>query len=864
VTDTGRPAAGTVVPANFLPAARVLAAGYLAHHPGHRFVIVVLDGPPVPVPGCEVVGAEWLDVDRTEYLRMATAYTAPELAVAVKPLLLRRLLADSAVALYLSPDVRVYAPFAGDVAPLAEAHDIVLVPRFRQPLPVDGREPTDPALLSAGMFDLGFLAVSRNAKGFLDYFAERLRQHAIVAPESHLHLDQRWADQVPALFRHVVLRDPGFAAAYWNLHERTLARAADGYTVDGEPLRFFRFAGYDPEQPWLLSVETGGRPRVELSGSPVVRALCESYRDERLAAYQDDSPAYGFGALPDGTPLTLPMRRLYRNAWLDAERPDQEHLYFRQAVDEVPGHPFGEDGGAAFLAWLSEPDSPVARAAGLNRMAMLEWASRPALREAYPRPCGADADAFREWCRTADVLPAWAMPGPPAPVAEPVAEFGVNVAGYLTAELGLGEMGRIALRAIQHAGVPVVSVVEEHSLACRAALDRPDSIGRPRFPVSLLTVNSDQTRPLLAACPEVGHERYRIGLWAWELSELPARQHDGFAHVDEIWTVSEFCRAAFARHATVPVKVFPAPVLDPGVPDRPERGGRPVRFLFCFDYNSTGGRKNPWGVVTAFRRAFPGRADVRLVIKSTNAPLHAWAAERLRSMVAGDARIELVERYLSVAELAELYAASDCYVSLHRSEGFGLTVAEAMVRGMAVVATDYSGTTEFFDASVGWPVPYRMVDVGPGWFPYQEDATWADPDLDVAAAALRQVADDPAEAARRGTAAREHILRTRSLDAAAGWVRHELGAAYRAWQARATPPPDRWDRVREALRWRADTGTAHRTPLAPMLRRLVLRAIDHYDVHQRHVLAEVLAATVDVTDDLDRRLRALERRGGDR
>ncbi|HEX3649472.1 MAG TPA: glycosyltransferase [Pseudonocardiaceae bacterium] len=868
MAEPGPPVAGTVVPSDRMPAARVLAASYLTHHPGHRFVVVVLDGEPEPVPGCVVVGAEWLDVDRTEFLRMATSYTGPELAAAVKPLLLRRLLTEATVALYLSPDVRVYAPFAGDVAPLAAAHDIVLTPRFLEPLPLDDREPDDAAVLAGGMFDLGFLAVSQRAKGFLDFFAERLRQHAIVAP-------QRWADQIPALFRHFVLRDPGFAAAHWNLHERTPVETPGGYTIGGEPLRFFHFAGYRPDQPWLLSADAG-RPRTTLSTAPVLRRLCESYRDELLAAGHDDSPRYGFDALPDGTPLTVPMRRAYRHAWLEAERPDKEQLHFRRAVAEVPPHPFAEDAGAAFRAWLSAPSSPPELAAGLNRMTMLVWASRPDLRRAYPWPCGADAAGFREWCHAfgaaEDVLPAWAMPVPSVPVAEPVPEFGVNVAGYLTAELGLGEMGRIALRAVQHAGVPVVSVVEEHSLSCRTSLGAPDSVGRPRFPVSLLGVNADQTELLLASCPEIGHHRYRIGLWAWELEDVPPWQRDGLAHVDEIWTVSEFCRAAFARHAAVPVKVFPVPVFDPGTPAQPDRRPGPVRFLFCFDYNSTGQRKNPWGVVSAFQRAFPGRDDVRLVLKSTNAQLHVPAAERLRSQVAGDARIEVLERYLTVAELADLYAGSDCYVSLHRSEGFGLTVAEAMVHGLPVIATDYSGTTEFFDARVGWPVPYRMVRVGPGWYPYQQDALWAEPDLDVAAAAMRQVADDPAEAARRGAAAREHVLRTRSTDAAAAWVRTELGSAYRTWADRARPTPlDGLGRARQALHWRADAGTAHRNPLAPVLRRAVLRAIDHYDVHQRHLLAEVVEGTAEVTGrlgaelaDLNRRLLALEQDRGAR
>src|SRR5207245_2460266 len=111
-----------------------------------------------------------------------------------------------------------------------------------------------------------------------------------------------------------------------------------------------------------------------------------------------------------------------------------------------------------------------------------------------------------------------------------------------------------------------------------------------------------------------------------------------------------------------------------------------------------GARKNPWGLIDAFRRAFPDRDDVRLVIKAINGELNPHAAERVRVAVADDPRIELLERYLTVQELHDLYEGSTCYVSLHRSEGFGLTVAEAMARGMPVISTDYSGTKEFMDA----------------------------------------------------------------------------------------------------------------------------------------------------------------------
>jgi FkbM family methyltransferase len=875
--DRARPTACTVVARNYLPAARVLARSYLDQHPGHRFVIAVIDATDAPgestVDGYSIVGPPAFGIDSEDYLRMATAYSVTELATAVKPFLLRSLRTESDVVIYLDPDIQVFAPMP-ELVELAAAHQLVLTPHFLHPLPRDGKEPGEAVIMGTGMFNLGFLAVGPGSEEFLDFWALRLRQDAIVAPEAQLFTDQRWVDHVPSLFRHHVLRDPGFNVAYWNTHERPIERDEAGeLTAAGHRLRFFHFSGYRPEKPWLLTFHCARNPRTLLSEHPRLRAICDDYGAAlRNAGYAEtlDSVPYGFATMADGTPLTRTIRRVFRAAWVDSERPAET----RRRKEPVPPHGFGADGGAALREWLTAPDSPAQAGVGVGRLAMAVWESRPDLQAAFPRPNGVDAAAFRHWCRQSGevegALPAWASPEEPEPLSEPDDEFGVNVVGYLTAELGLGEMGRVVHDAIRRAGVAVSSVVEDRSLSNRTGVRAPETLGRPRFPVSLLCVNADQTSVLLENHPEVGQHRYRIGLWAWELEDFPRWQHPAFDQVDEVWTVSEFCRKAIAAHSSVPVHTIPVPIRDPGEPKIvPPEPGDPVRFLFAFDYNSIGQRKNPWGLVEAFRRAFADRDDARLVIKSINADLNTHAAERLRLTIAGDPRIELIERYLEQAELDELYATSHCYVSLHRSEGFGLTVAEAMARGLPVISTDYSGTTEFVDERTGWPIPYRMTKVGPGCYPYQADATWADPDLDAAATAMRQVADDPSEAARRGRAARAHVLATRSMAAASEWLRTQLAAAYQAWQQKRPAPavvsnvaePLRPLREsREALRWRPDTGSPSRLPMASALRRSILRAIDHYDVHQRSVMGALTDGTEAAAAGLLARIEALETR----
>jgi FkbM family methyltransferase len=888
-----RTTACTVVARNYLPAARILARSYLAQHPDHGFVIGLIDGDQgvAAAPaghagateGYRIVGPEAFNIDPDDYLRMATAYSVTELATAVKPYLMRGLRADAEVVIYLDPDIRVFAPMP-ELVELAMTHQIVLTPHVLRPIPRDGMEPGEAVIMGTGVYNLGFLATGPGSEEFLDFWAERLRHDAIVAPEQQLFTDQRWVDLVPSLFTHHVLRDPGFNVAYWNTHERPVAD--DGVlTAGGKPLRFFHFSGYRPEKPWILSYHCARRPRTLLSENPVLRSLCDDYGAAlREAGYAEtlDAVAYGFATLADATRLTPMMRRLFRADWVAAEHPEPG-TRFRK---EVPPHGFGPDGGAAFRAWLAAPATPDQAAAGLNRLSLAVWESRVDLRLAFPRPCGPDAAGFRHWCQQSGpregALPRWALPAEPAPRVEPVDQLGVNVVGYLTAELGLGEMARIVHEAIERAGVPIASVVEDRLLSNRTGVAAPETLGTPEFPVSLFCVNADQTAVVLERHPDAGHDRYRIGLWAWELADFPDWLHPAFGLVDEVWTVSEFCRKAIGKHATVPVRTIPVPVRLPDNPPVRERAdGQPIRFLFAFDFNSIGDRKNPWGLVEAFKRAFGPREDVRLVIKAINGSLQSPTAERLRVAVAGDQRIELIERYLSVAELEELYATSDCYVSLHRSEGFGLTVAEAMARGLPVISTDYSSTTEFLDARTGWPVPHTLTTVGPNNHPYHEGAQWADPDLDAAAAAMREVADNPAEAAKRGAAARQHLARTRSMDAAATWMRDRLTAAYQAWQRRGSQPaaiaaapiaaapiaavpvdhPLRPLRdSTEALRWRPEADAPSRMPLAPALRRAVLRAIDHYDVHQRQVLGHLMGGVGDTVGRLLARIESLESR----
>lgn len=878
-------AACTIVARNYLPAARVLAVSYLRHHPDATFVVLLVDALTNELAG-ELVdgladtaarprlfGPDDLDLDPAEFRRMATAYTVTELCTAVKPWLLTRLLRDHDTVTYLDPDIAVFAPFP-EVAELAAEHGIVLTPHVLRPMPRDGLRPSEADIMASGVFNLGFIAVSRDAAAFLDFWAERLRQDAISAPAEQLFTDQRWVDNVPALFRHTVVTDPGFNVAYWNAYQRPLDRDGDGVlTAAGQPLRFYHFSGYRPEKPWLLSTHCTDKPRVLLSENPVLARLCADYRRELLeAGYAEtlESVPYRWNDLPDGTRLPPSLRRMFRQAWVRAEK----------RGEDPPPTPFDDVAPGAFLDWATGPADGGQASAGMNRWAISVWQARADLRQAFGDPLGADAEAFRQWCATSGVregeLHPMAVPTGPRPSAVAAVEdtAGVNLLGYLTAELGVGEMGRLVHDAVRASRLPFATVVEEEMVGNRTRHPLPDgaAVGAPRFPVSVLCVNADMTPAMLRRYPQLADDRYVIGMWSWELAEFPEWMRGAFELVDEVWTISEFCRASIAAHSPVPVHTFPVPVPDPlGGVEPPLRNSsqRATRFLFVFDHHSVLARKNPVGLVRAFQQAFPGAEDVELVIKSINGAEHAADQERLRAAVAGDQRIELAESYLDRDDVRALFASVDCYVSPHRSEGFGLTVAEAMAHGLPVIATGYSGTAEFLTEDTGWVLPYRMVPVGPGQHPYPPTAVWAEPDLEAAARAMREVAADPAGARVRGLAARRHVLSTRTAAEASRWVAERVGAAHEGWRRTRTLGKAHGDAplaplasAREALRWRADASTPSRIPLAPVLRRGVLRVLDHYDQHQRRVLCTLMDGMQHTAEGLDRRLAGVERQAG--
>jgi glycosyltransferase involved in cell wall biosynthesis len=329
------------------------------------------------------------------------------------------------------------------------------------------------------------------------------------------------------------------------------------------------------------------------------------------------------------------------------------------------------------------------------------------------------------------------------------APVGVNLIGYMRGEMGVGTSARSALAAARAAGLAVrwkdIRPDGEYRNADMSA--GPEDEDFP-FNFNLLHVNADQTPIVVPQLPRrLVAGRYNIGYWAWELEEFPDRWLSSFDYLDEIWVPSTFCQDAIARKSPKPVIRIPHCVALDGTPSlgRADFGLPDDKFLFLSVYDALSGfhRKNPMAAVTAFIRAFGRNSDCVLVIKVNHADRRLTDLEQLRS-ACRDYPIVLIDRAFTRAEVLSLINACDCLISLHRSEGFGLTLAEAMLLGKPVLCTAYSGNMDFTKSEHTFLVQYEMRQVGPGSEPYDPDCYWAEPSIDHAVEQMRRVRGEAA------------------------------------------------------------------------------------------------------------------------
>lgn len=423
-----------------------------------------------------------------------------------------------------------------------------------------------------------------------------------------------------------------------------------------------------------------------------------------------------------------------------------------------------------FVNWLLEvPAQSVSR---LPRYMQAVYNERPDLQALYPEVKSGELTRFSWWAHVAGRFeaPTFRLFGHEVPVRRTLSEEGrvlggTDVIGFFNAEHGIGEASRLLVEALRAAQVPLSTVGYRNTESRQNFPFDTDEVGK--YKTVIAAINAELNKPVRDLFgPVFFKDTYVIGQWFWELEVAPHWYEPAYQYVNELWAPTKFIETMLRNEAPshIPVRYMPLPLRKPRVVENASRDelGLDDRFmfLFTFDFMSVMKRKNPLGLVQAFKKAFAPNEGPMLVLKSINGETRPEGFAELMDACDGRDDIIIMNRYLDSHLSTTLMNVCDCYVSLHRSEGLGLTIAEAMLLGKPVIATGYSGNLDFMSEDTSFMVPWTRVKVGENAEAYDANATWAEPDLDVASALMRMVYTNPSTA--RDVAARGKLdLETR-------------------------------------------------------------------------------------------------------
>jgi lipopolysaccharide biosynthesis glycosyltransferase len=528
---------GTICARNYLSSAILLGESLGRVHPDWEFNILLVDiwreekeRYEQDFPQFTWFAPEDLAIDEEQLGRMKFYYDVIEFSTSLKPWLLEKLLADGDVAMYLDPDIEVFNSLEDLVASAVE-DEIVLLPHVTKPVPRDDRDPKEETFLLSGQFNLGFLCVSRSAGQFLEYWKERLTQLSVIDHEHGYFTDQRWVDAVPSLFRHKIVRTPGYNLAYWNLHEVELSSQGSldneaEVQVDGQPLRFFHFSGHDPNDPMVLS-KYAPNPRVDVTSSPILRSILER-RGARMSAQHQVVVPYRWNRLPDGRAIARTARRGFR------------HLVNLQPRIPAPFVVGGED---QFANWLDD-DGPE----GVSNLSTTFWMGIADREPGAPFPQGPERqEFFAALCDDQGFLKMASTSALQGAFRESKRTVAVRPGFNLTpAQPGETELESDLRRRVLGAGIPLWQPSHEGQ-QFPIPLERPFAI--------TLTVARGTDRNVPA--PQTTDRRVEVVV----VDEVPEAHLDEFGAslrpFDEIWCLHEASALALRRFVNNRIKVVP-------------------------------------------------------------------------------------------------------------------------------------------------------------------------------------------------------------------------------------------------------------------------------------------------------------------
>jgi len=779
-SSTSKNVGFTITGKNCTHYALTLRESFLKHNPDYEFIIVFMDWI-YERDECKLFRA--LDAQGVEFMfwsevknkvqidlieHMLFKYNIPGINTAIKPFVFQYLMkCGYEKIIYLDSDIYLKSPLS-KLTKLLDTYDIVLIPHILGPKE-SSAESHEPGILLAGIFNLGFIALrmSQKTHDMCRWWEKKLFDGASIDQPWAIHNDQKWMEFVQIYYDNVyILEDKGYNVACWNLHERRLSKRNGAWYAGNSKLVFFDFSGLPLHDMEPISKRQN---RFKLSDFPGLNELFEEYRDRVLEHSPDFyiSLPYYFDYIPK-TDIKLPdfVRKYYYDDVLrDVPmpfKPDERNV--KRLIRCLTGDVYSDGHISKIARWI--------------------WNLRPDLQIAFPN-LDEDhiRDNFRNWFLCSgqleyglhEMLQEVDTGGEINP-AYKTNLLGLNIIGYFSYGFGVAETARFFVKKIYKGGIPFTLFNVDTGLHQRSGEEelrefKPYFSEKPLFDVNMFFINADQIidniRPRF---PYLFKEKYNIGVFWWELDDYFDGFKKVFDYINHVLVFTDFTKKAVEKVAPSNIKItkLPYPFLENWkITASPAEIRRKYAlsdddyiFMYNFDFLSTAERKNPEAVVKAFSLAFAGKKDIKLLLKTSHSQRRQDKLKRLLSEIEECAithDVIMVHETLTRNEIISLTNAVDCYVSLHRSEGLGLGIVEAMYLGKPVIATRYGGNLDFMNDDNSILVNYSMTALKKDALPYKKGWIWADPDVEEAAACMARIYEDRDYARQLGRKAEEAV-----------------------------------------------------------------------------------------------------------
>jgi len=776
----------TIVAKNYIHHALTLREAFLRNNPDHGFIVVLMDMAEKreDIELLKMLASKKVEImcfneirneiHNTDLENMLFKYNVLEMVGAIKPFVFEYLLKKGHEKIvYLDSDIYIFNSLK-KLFHLLEKQDIVLTPHILGPYK-DEKHPSEKEILNAGTYNLGFIAIrnSANTLNFCKWWQHKLYDGCFVDIPKGMLADQKWIDLAPSLFEKVfILKDRGYNAAYWNLHERKIYRKKGTWYANMDKLVFFHFSGLLPDNYEAVSKY---QDRHVLSSFPAIRTLFRKYIKELnnngMKALEGKS--YYFNKVP-ATNIMIPdvlRKRFYTDILKEVPNPfkaDKDNI--RQLICSFTKDIFGDG--------------------SVNRVGYSLWNSIEALKKKFP-----DLDdkntrkKYRDWF-VSHARQEYGINDSLCKVGSDIRRknifkedaVGLNILGCFTGMFGIADDVRSFAKKAYKSGIPYTLFNIETKTQPSLELEEIEEYkkyysGNPAFKKNLICVSANVVSQTCKMYPSLFKSKHNAAVLVWEFDDY-FYFSDMFKYIDEAIVYTDFVRTAVRK--AVPKGFRITKMRYPFIKDWAMNESSDVTrrklglkqddfvFMFSFDFFSCCERKNPGAIIEAFSKAFPNKKDVKLILKVSHSkaywhPRIGKITEQLNQLILLIDKYRLrdsviiIEEPLSMNDFMALINISDCYISLHRGEGFGLGMFRAMFCGKPVIATKYSGNMEFMNPGNSLLVDYKKTEISQNLGVYRKGWSWADPNTDMAAAHMLKLYNDRNFAARLGEKAKQSI-----------------------------------------------------------------------------------------------------------